>query len=100
VESAEAPWGAVEREVLEEVGLQVRVERLLGVYSVPTKEDLVFMFTFLCVPVAGVPTESEKADRVAWFNRASIPANTLPRHVERIEDAYASRKGLCLKVQA
>jgi 8-oxo-dGTP pyrophosphatase MutT (NUDIX family) len=35
VESHESPWAAVAREVEEEVGLRVRVKRLLGVYSVP-----------------------------------------------------------------
>jgi 8-oxo-dGTP diphosphatase len=89
VEPGETPQEAVVREVLEEVGLQVRVERLLGVHPVPTQHDLVF--TFLCVPVGGVLSISSEADRVAWFSRAKLPANTLPRHLERIEDAYEQR---------
>jgi 8-oxo-dGTP diphosphatase len=89
VEPGETPQEAVVREVLEEVGLHVRVERLLGVHPVPTKDDLVF--TFLCVPVGGVLSTSREADRVAWFGRANLPANTLPRHLERIEDAYEAR---------
>jgi len=97
VELGEAPWDAVVREVLEEVGLQVRVERLLGVYSVPQKKDLVF--SFLCVPIGGVLTSSEEADRVDWFSKTSIPTNTLVRHVERIEDAYARPARPCVKVQ-
>jgi ADP-ribose pyrophosphatase YjhB (NUDIX family) len=97
VELAEAPWDAVVREVFEDIGLLVRVERLLGVYSVPKKKDLVF--SFLCVPIGGVLTSSEEADRVGWFSKMSIPANTLVGHVERIEDAYTDRARPCVRVQ-
>jgi len=98
VEPSESPWAAVVREVEEEVGLLVRVERLIGVYSVPAKTDLVF--NFLCVPVGGALRLSEEADDIRWFNRTSIPTNTLARHIERIEDAYETQEGICLKVQA
>jgi len=97
VESNESPWEAVVREVQEEVGLHVRVERLLGVYSVPEREDLVF--NFLCVPVGGAVCTSTEADQVHWFSRNAIPVNTSPRHVERIKDAYANPNTVCLKVQ-
>ena len=85
------------REVQEEVGLQVRVERLLGVYAVPQKPDLVF--NFLCVPIGGLTCTTPEADQVGWFGRHGIPANTLPRHIERIEGAYASPNAVCFKVQ-
>ena len=43
VEGGESPWDAVVREVMEEVGLEVRVERLVGIYSVPLHvHDVVF----------------------------------------------------------
>jgi 8-oxo-dGTP pyrophosphatase MutT (NUDIX family) len=98
VEPSESPWAAVVREVEEEVGLLVRVERPIGIYSVPEKADLVF--NFLCVPVGGALRLSEEADDIRWFNRTSIPTNTLARHIERIKDAYEAQEGLCLKVQA
>jgi ADP-ribose pyrophosphatase YjhB (NUDIX family) len=98
VEPNESPWAAVVREVEEEVGLLVRVERLIGVYSVPEKSDL--MLNFLCVPIGGALRLSAEADEIRWFTRAGVPRNTLPRHIERIEDAYEIQEGLCLKVQA
>lgn len=97
VESGESPWQAVVREVQEEVGLHVRVERLLGVYSVPKRGDLVF--SFLCAPIDGAICTSAEADQVRWFSRSTIPANTSPRQVERIEDAYNNPNAVCLKVQ-
>jgi ADP-ribose pyrophosphatase YjhB (NUDIX family) len=98
VELNESPWAAVVREVEEEVGLLVRVERLLGVYSVPERTDLVL--NFLCVVVGGEARHSAEADDIGWFEKMSIPKNTVLRHIERIEDAYAVRDGVTLHVQA
>ena len=98
VEQHESPWATVVREVEEEVGLLVRVERLLGVYSVAERTDLVL--NFHCVVIGGAERQSEEADEICWFDRKSIPSNTLPRHAERIEDAYSFKDGVCLKAQA
>ena len=98
VEQHESPWAAVVREVEEEVGFLVRVERLLGVYSIPQRTDLVL--NFLCVVTGGASRHSPEADDIRWFDRKSIPENTLPRHLERIEDAYSLKDGVCLKAQA
>ena len=86
------------REVEEEVGLRVRVERLLGIYSVPEKDDVVF--TFRCEPISGVISISAEADDVRWFSRGNPPKNTLSRHVERIQDAYANARVVLLRTQA
>ncbi len=97
VEVGESPWDAVVREVLEEVGLFVRVERLLGVYSIPKRKDLVL--NFLCALSEGTIRLSAEADDIRWFNREEIPSTTLPRHVERIHDAYANSTVVHLKAQ-
>jgi len=97
VEAAESPWDAVVREVREEVGLLVRVDRLLGVYAMPARADLVF--NFLCVSVGGAIRPSDEADDIQWFNHAEIPSNTLPRQRERIGDAFAGHDGVILKAQ-
>jgi 8-oxo-dGTP diphosphatase len=97
VEAAESPWDAVVREVNEEVGLLVRVDRLLGVYAMPARADLVF--NFLCVPVGGAIRLSNEADDIQWFSHADIPSNTLPRQRERIGDAFADHDGVFLRAQ-
>lgn len=86
VEAHESPWDAVIREVAEELGLAVRVQRLLGVYAVPTRADLVL--NFLCEPIGGSIQLSEEADDVQWFSYSDIPSNTLQRHRERISDYF------------
>lgn len=97
MEAAESPWDAVVREVNEEVGLLVRVDRLLGVYAMPARADLVF--NFLCVPIGGAIRLSNEADDIQWFSHADIPSNTLPRQRERIGDAFADHDGVFLRAQ-
>ena len=98
VEQGESPWDAVIREVEEEVGIVVRIDRLIGIYSVPKKNDLVL--NFRCSVVDGALRVSAEADEIQWFPRDGIPANTLPRQIERIEDAYADPNGICIMTQA
>jgi len=97
VEPGEAPWDAVVREVREEVGLHVRVERLLGVYAVADRDDVVF--SFQCVCVGGEICTTPEADDVGWFEASAIPSNTSPRQLERIRDAYEGAGELQLRSQ-
>lgn len=97
VERLEAPWKAAQREVLEEVGLVVRIDYLIGVYSVPEQETVAF--TFLCTRTGGTIRISNEADDIRYFHKNDLPANTLPRHVERIEDALNMSGGASLRVQ-
>jgi hypothetical protein len=92
------PLGTPWCEVSEEVGLLVRVDRLVGVYAMRARADLVF--NFLCVPVGGSIHLSDDADDVQWVSHADIPSNTSPRQRERIGDVFADHHGVFLKVQA
>ena len=46
VEEGEAPWDAAIRETREEVGLEVEVARLTGLYWRPERTEVVFAFEF------------------------------------------------------
>ena len=98
VEPDETPWGAVAREVLEEVGLVVAVQRLLRIYAVPRRRDVVF--SFLCSITGGELRTSDEADSICWFNAEALPENTSRRHVERIRDALIRPGELVMKAQA
>lgn len=97
VEDGEAPWDAVIREVREEVGVEVAISRLVGIYSKPDQRELVF--SFACVVTGGTPALSDEADEIAYFSMADIPANTLPKQVERIHDALRRATEPVLKSQ-
>jgi len=85
VEPGEAPWETAVREVREEVGVEVSVRRLTGVYHRPPDGDPVLVFA--CDLVAGTPATSPEAVRVAWFAPDALPAAINPYQPQRIADA-------------
>jgi 8-oxo-dGTP diphosphatase len=97
MESAETPWAGVIREVREETGFEVSVERLIGIYSWAPRNDEV-IFSFACCIVGGECTTSAESDDVRFFAPDDLPANTFPEHVHRIRDALAAEIVPLLKV--
>ena len=97
VEPNEAPWEAAVREASEEVGLAVEIERLTGLYWKPGSDEVVFQFA--CRVIGGTPGTSDEADAVGYFSVDELPANTVPKQVERIRDALARSATPFLRVQ-
>ena len=101
VEIGETVEEAVIREVKEETGLQVKVVRLVGVYSdpssqvfsYPTGERVHFITTFFeCLPVGGSlsPDMVESRD-VKFFHFGNLPANILPMHPRWLHDSLCGQ---------
>jgi 8-oxo-dGTP diphosphatase len=97
LEPGETVDEAVVREVLEETGLQVEVERLVGVYSKPQKAELVLSFS--CKVTGGTAQATEEARACRYFAPENLPANTLPKHRQRVEDALLKRPEAILRAQ-
>lgn len=97
VESGELPTEAVIRETKEETGLDVLVEKLVGVYGKRKVDELVFAFR--CSVVGGALDTTAEADRHAFFPIEALPKNTIPKHVERILDALEDEKAPLFKRQ-
>jgi ADP-ribose pyrophosphatase YjhB (NUDIX family) len=97
VEVGESPWAAVLREVKEEVGLQVRVIHLAGIYAKPNHDEL--SFSFSCEITGGNLTETDEADAIEYFNINNFPPNTSERQVERVKDEIAQPNVVILKKQ-
>ena len=66
-------------------------------YGRPEIDELVF--SFVCRNVGGELTTTDEAGQVEYVAADRIPANTLPRHLERIRDALEERSGLVFKIQ-
>ncbi len=88
VESGELPTEAVIREVAEETGLTVEIDRLAGIYGKNDKDDLVF--SFVCRVVSGRLRSTEEADECRYFAIRDLPRNMPPRQAERVRDAIGS----------
>lgn len=82
----EIPTEAVIREVKEETGLVVKVERLVGVYR-KSCDPTDMVFSFVCSITDGRIIQTEEADEIQFFNNKDLPENTIPNQVERIIDA-------------
>jgi 8-oxo-dGTP diphosphatase len=84
VESGEMPTEAVMREVMEETGLEVDIERLVGVYGKIGKDE--YVFSFICSITGGSLYTSDDSIEYRYFELDNLPSNTAPKHAERILD--------------
>ena len=88
------------REVLEETGLQVSIQKLAGVYTSPdwvieyrdgNRHQLV-AFSFVCEVTAGELQLSDETTEFGWFTREQIKSMDLvEHHPQRIADAWANQ---------
>ncbi|GAC1343899.1 MAG: hypothetical protein NVS2B12_31460 [Ktedonobacteraceae bacterium] len=97
MEIGETVEEAICREVREETGLEVVVEQLVGVYSKPQKQEIVL--SFRCRKIGGDVTETEESRECRYFSPHALPANTLPKHRQRIEDALLGQERAILRSQ-
>lgn len=86
------------REVLEETGLQVKVTRLIGIYTSPHfiveypdgNRWQIVSFHFEAEVVSGEPMLNEETEALAYFSAREIEQlDLMEHHHERIKDAFA-----------
>ncbi len=97
MEAGETVDEALRREVREETGLEVEVEQLVGVYSKPQKQEVVL--TFRCQVIGGMLRPTEEIRESCYFAPDALPANTLPKHRQRVEDALLNSPGTIIRAQ-
>ena len=93
VDVGEVVERAAAREVEEETGLQVRIERLLGVYS--TAGERTIFIAFAGRVIGGAIVAGEECLEVAAFAPTALPALAFP-HDDAIVRAWADGKGLAV----
>jgi 8-oxo-dGTP diphosphatase len=76
----------VQREVLEETGLAVTVERLTGVYK--NLAHGIVALVYRCRPAAGAPHATEEACEISWMTREEVQAAMTPAFGVRVSDAF------------
>jgi 8-oxo-dGTP diphosphatase len=92
----EAPGGVLElnesfedgvrREILEETGLKVSVQRLTGVYKNLTHGIVALVYR--CHPAEGDAHSTVEAREVRWMTRAEVQSALNPAFAVRILDAF------------
>ena len=88
------------REVLEETGLQVRLIRLLGVYSSPHRlveyadgnRYQIVALNFEAEPIGGSLTISDETTDYGYFSRDEMARmDVMETHVERLNDLFSGQ---------
>jgi 8-oxo-dGTP diphosphatase len=79
----------VRREVEEETGLPVAVERLTGVYK--NMQRAVVALVFRCHPLADIASETAEASAIRWVNPADVSELMVPAYAVRVSDALSDR---------
>ncbi len=93
----ETPEMGVIREVKEETGLDVKVEKITGIYVKKGKNELVF--SFLCQVIGGEVKLNDEADQIKYFALNDIPTKFSPKQLERIKDYFNDPKIIHYKIQ-
>ena len=79
VDLGETPTQAALRETVEEVGMKVTLERLLGLYADPA-HPLAAVAVYIAMPGSNPPGLSEEATEVRYFSPGEIPWEELAFH--------------------
>ncbi len=91
IDPGEQPAAAVTREVMEEAGIQIEIERISGVYTSPVitypNQDLAqYVITgFRCKPIAGEPrVNDDESLEIRYFPLSDLPDDLKEDHLLRI----------------
>ncbi|MCB9410470.1 NUDIX hydrolase [Mycolicibacterium sp.] len=76
----------VQREVLEETGLEVVVERLTGVYKNLTHGIVALVYR--CRAAGGEPHATQEAREIRWMTKEEVQAAMVPAFGVRVLDAF------------
>ena len=86
LERGETLEQGVQREIMEETGVQVTVDRLTGVYKNMSRGIVALVYR--CSIKAGHPRASNEATSVRWVDRDQIDALMSPAYAARVHDAF------------
>ncbi|MYW04513.1 NUDIX domain-containing protein [Streptomyces sp. SID3343] len=91
LELEETVEAGVEREILEETGVSVEVERLTGVYK-NMPRGIVALF-FRCRPVEGEAAPTEESSQVTWMTPDEAATHMNEAYAVRVLDALDDSTG-------
>jgi 8-oxo-dGTP diphosphatase len=100
LEYDETPEEGLAREAREEIGAEIEVVRLVGVYAKPPKREVVLTYLCRLTPGSPEPGPSEEVAEVGVFTVDELPEDTLPKHRQRVLDAASGQMEAFRRTQA
>jgi ADP-ribose pyrophosphatase YjhB (NUDIX family) len=94
----ESPMVAAERETLEEAGLEVTIERLIGIYHRPVKGRLVFCFEASVRGGELLETVDREISERAYFAPGCLPQAMSASARLRVHDALLRQERALIRV--
>lgn len=94
LELDEAPNEGAAREVFEETGVQVEIDRLVSVYK--NMPNAIVTLVFRCRPTAGEAGPTDEASAAVWLSPEEAMSRMAEAHAVRIRDAIDERGGAVL----
>jgi ADP-ribose pyrophosphatase YjhB (NUDIX family) len=93
VEPGESVHEALRRETREETGYLIEPKGLIGVYSAPSRDDVVLFFE---ATITGREAwqAGEEISQVAFFGQGELPDPMHPWQQTRVQDAFQSASGV------
>jgi 8-oxo-dGTP diphosphatase len=100
LERGETPEEGLAREAREEIGAEIQVVRLVGVYAKPHKQEVVLVYLCRLAPGSPEPGTSEEVSEIGVFTVAGLPEDVLPKHRQRVLDAASGQAEAFRRTQA
>jgi ADP-ribose pyrophosphatase YjhB (NUDIX family) len=100
LEYDETPEEGLAREAREEIGAEIEVARLVGVYAKPPKREVVLTYLCRLAPGSPEPGTSDEVSEVGVFRVTELPEDVLPKHRQRVLDAASGQVEAFRRTQA
>lgn len=102
VEKGESVEQAAKREVIEETGLQVEVDSLLGIYSAyfdtypngDKAQTITTMFIFKVVKGELMVGDAAETLELKFFSQENLPEIANQQHKDAIQDFFSNKRGV------
>lgn len=101
VEAGESPQTAVIREVHEELGVEVKVKHLVGMYEVDWGPRTTLVYLFACQITAGEIriNQPEEINSFTWFTPDKMPEHVNPLGNYLVEDVMNEARGVTRSIK-
>jgi 8-oxo-dGTP diphosphatase len=101
VEAGESPQAAVIRELREELGVEIALEYLVGIYEVDWGSRTTLVYLFACKIVGGEPqiNQPDEIELFAWFTPEQMPEHVNPLGKYLINDVINEARGVTRSIK-